>query len=158
LTPQSSQNYEWRGSGKCTFNITFTPKVTRNASVLNVSRPSIPNSTTPSIENLIVNQDALIQGNLNVQGYINDLKWYWEEQPISQNHINVGIGFFAQLVDCTLIISEDEVDIPLIQLSPGSQYKTENYTVSWSSLGTLEFISIKNIDSITGTFKILRYE
>jgi hypothetical protein len=28
------------------------------------------------IENLVVNNDALIQGNLSVNGYINDLLWY----------------------------------------------------------------------------------
>lgn len=59
---------------KFKITISQTPK-TQSSSTLSLRNPDATSSTS-NYENLVVNNDALIQGNLSVNGYINDLLWY----------------------------------------------------------------------------------
>lgn len=135
-----------------TLTISQTPKTT-TFSTLSL-RQSETNTTT--YENLVVNNDALIQGNLNVDGYINDFKWYWDEIVLGSPNSVIGQGLLARLLQCSIIVDNVPIAIPELQLSPGAAYVTDIYTIQWTADGYL--LVNQNIDSFTGTIKILRYE
>lgn len=102
------------------------------------------------IDNLVVNSDAVVQGNLTVS-YINDIKFYWEEHSINSNSTIIGKGFLFQAEG----IKIDSISIPKFQLSPGGSYTFDKYTITWNPNGTLTF---ENSNIVEGNIKILRYE
>lgn len=132
----------------------------------------IPNSTTPAtlslhqsytsdtsfMENLIVNNDALIEGNLSVEGYINDIQWMWDEVAFTNPIMDLQNGFFARLNNCSFTTTDDVVQIPSLQLSPGGEYKHSNYKITWSGDGLFTIQSDQEITNCTGLINILRYK
>jgi hypothetical protein len=42
----------------------------------------------------------------------------------------LGTGFLAKLIDTNIVIDENNISIPTLQLSPGSVYTTDSYNVS----------------------------
>lgn len=153
------EDYSFSGDLTVEGTCTLTPR-TASSSTLSL-RSTVVNSTpaesTTTVENLVVNNDALIQGNLEVAGCINDLSWYWENASINTTSTNIGMGFLAKVTDLTFQVNSATITVPTLQLSPGSQYLTSNYSVAWTPQGSL-IIDATNIANITGTIQILRYE
>lgn len=134
--------------------ITQTPKT---SSTLSLRQTSPSRNDMFTVENLIVNNDALIQGNLSVNGYINDLLWYWDSIAVNAIETYLGIGFLAKITDLTFKLNSEQVLIPTLQLSPGSLYKENSYSIIWTSTGMLK-INADNITEISGLIQVLRYE
>lgn len=139
--------------------ITQTKKETTSSilSLRSTGVNSTPAESTTTVENLVVNNDALIQGNLEVAGCINDLSWYWENISINTTSTNIGMGFLAKVTDLTFQVNSEAITVPTLQLSPGSQYLTSNYSIAWTPQGSL-IIDATSIANITGSIQILRYE
>lgn len=114
-------------------------------------------SQSDVIENLVVNNDALIQGNLFVNGYINDLSWYWDSIAINTVETDLGVGFLAKITDLVFKINNEQVLVSTLQLSPGSSYKESSYSIIWFPTGVLK-IDADDITEISGSIQILRYE
>ena len=142
--------------GNNSFDLTITQTPKNLASTLTLRQSYSAN--IKSIENLIVNNDALIQGNLTVSGYINDLKWYWDYINFDTPVINLGTGFLAKIIDTSIVIDENTISIPALQLSPGGIYTTDLYNISWKSDGNMIIESSNVISNITGLIQVLRYE
>lgn len=138
-----------------TITLSFTPKVTATAMSVNPTEASANTSNT--INNLIINNDALITGNLTVLGSINDLKWYWEEKSISQENHSIGKGFLAKFTNFVIVTDSNSYTLPQIQLSPGASYKTDDYSILWTADGNLK-IENCNVLQYSALINILRYE
>ena len=135
----------------------MTPRRATSATPTTLSlRQSEVDTTITTYENLVVNNDALIQGDLNVDGYINDFKWYWDEIALENPNSIIGHGLLARLSQCSFTINDSLINIPELQLSPGAIYTTDTYTIQWAADGRL--LVDQNIGNFTGTVKILRYE
>lgn len=129
LSRQSGDTRTWYcNTDAYTITLSFTPKATETTMSVNQSEELANTSNT--INNLIINNDALVTGNLTVLGSINDLKWYWEEKSISQENHDIGKGFLARFTNFVIITDSNSYTLPQIQLSPGASYKTDDYSVT----------------------------
>ena len=141
---------------KYDITVSFTPKTIATTMPINQT-DALANTSSNTINNLIINNDALVTGNLTVLGSINDLKWYWEEKSISQENHNIGKGFLAKFTNFVIITDSNSYTLPQIQLSPGASYKTDDYSVTWTAEGNLE-IENCNVLQYSALINILRYE
>lgn len=139
--------------------ITQTPKtLNSNSSTLSLRSTPATNNELVSYENLLISNDALVEGNLSVEGYINDIQWMWDEVAFTNPIIDLQNGFFARLNNCSFTTTNDVVQIPSLQLSPGGEYKHSNYKITWSGDGLFTIQSDQEITNCTGLINILRYK